>query len=338
MRLGTSLVLASLLGALGCGLNPQPEPPAEMKSTGAGGHPAPPTGGRAGANAAGHGGAVSGGGAAGSNGGGAAQAGAALPDSPTPYCTGEDGTEAPCPPSGSKTGEDGAFQGAVSTFVDEGDRLRDTLTQLVWQKTPVGPLSAADAATAPCPTGARVPTLLELLTLADFGRADGQLPPFGAVSPHFATTPKGTASLALPSGGSTHTPTAAGVVRCVSGPPFTVSFAADPGATAATSTLGLRFERGVADAELSWSAALDACHAKGQGARLPTVKELFTLVDDAAYPSASAAFDAPSTGGLAFWSSTADPTGPRAFVVSFGTGDLVSEPQGALHQVRCVVP
>ncbi len=348
MRLGTSLALASLLGALGCGLNPQPEPPSEELVDGAagkfggGGQPGAPAGGstsagRGGATSSGGGGASWGGGAGGA-GGAVGAGGAALPDSPTPYCTGEDGTGTACAPSGAKTGEDGAFQGPVSTFVDEGDRLRDTLTQLEWQKLAVGPLPVADAPAVVCPVGARAPSLLEVLTLADFGRADGMLPPFGVVAPHFGVTPGGFASLALPSGASTHTPMASGVVRCVSGPSFKVSFVVDPGGATVTSSLGLRFERGDAGAELSWAAALDACHAKGVGARLPTVKELFTLVDDVAYPGASAAFDAPVAGGPSFWSSTADPTGPRAFVVSFATGDLLSDAQAALHHVRCVVP
>lgn len=356
MRLGSSLVVMLLLGAIGCGLNPQPEPPSEANDSGASGGGAaagapgagggPAGGGPSGAagasmsggsSAAGSGGSAAGsGGSAG--GGGAAQQGAALPDSPTPYCTGDNGEAAPCPPSGSKTGEDGAFQGPVSSFVDEGDRLRDTLTQLAWQKSAIGPISALDVATTACPTGSRTPTLLELLTLADFGRADGKLPPFGDGGTHFASTPKGTAALALPAGGSVHAPQGIGVLRCVSGPAFVVGFAVDPGGATVTSTLGLKFERADAGVELSWTAALDACHAKGGGARLPTVKELYTQVDDAAYPTASPAFSAPSAGGLAFWSSTADPTGPRAFVVSFDSGDLSSEPQETLHQVRCVVP
>lgn len=345
MRLARPFAAVVLLSAAGCGLNPQPEPPTtdtELSGAGgaAGGGGAGEGGGRAGAGVGGAAGSAGapgvGGGHAGA--GGASTAGAALPDSPTPYCTGEDGGEVTCPAAGSKTGEDGAFQGQISTFVDEGDRLRDTLTQLSWQKTPLGPLSPADATSATCPAGARAPSLLELLTLADFGRADGQLPPFGVGGSHFATVAAGTAALALPAGGSTHAPAGLGVLRCVSGPAFVVTFAVDAGGETVTSSLGLRFERQSAGAQVSWKAALDACAAKGGGARLPTVKELFTLVDDASSPTADAAFVAPSAGGQEFWSSTADPTGARAFVVSFASRDLKSEPREAPHQVRCVVP
>ena len=368
MRVVPLLFLVPGLVVGACALNPHPEPPEEMgdpaatsggggggqgkggsdaNAGGAAGAPVNAGGasGVAGFPGAGTGGASMGtggatgtGGANSGGGGGSSPGGAALPDSPTPYCTNESGESGPCAAAGAKSGEDGAFQGPISSFVDEGASLRDTLTQLSWQKQAAGPMPATDVPTTTCPAGFRAPSLIELLTLADFGRADGQFPPFGAGAQHFAQGPLGVAQLSLPGGPTSHAPTAPGLLRCVSGAAFVVGFTVDTGGATVSSNLGLRFEQGADPTPASWSAALELCHAKGGGARLPTVKELFTLVDEAQTPRLNTAFSSPEATGGTYWSSSADATGPRAYAVTFETGDVVSDTPDVLHLVRCIVP
>ena len=103
----------------------------------------------------------------------------------------------------------------------------------------------------------------------------------------------------------------------------------------------LVWQRGGESSSYSWISALSYCRNLRLGAtsgwRLPTAKELQTLVDQratanlidtTAFPTATAGF---------FWSSTPVASSPdKAWGVDFATGAAVSRSTGSGFPVRCV--
>lgn len=90
---------------------------------------------------------------------------------------------------------------------------------------------------------------------------------------------------------------------------------------------------------LPWQAAKDTCSSLGGPWRLPTYKELSSLVDETA-PSGMAAIDLnwfPGTPPQQFWTSSVVSGTNGVWVVAFSIGNTtpVGDP-GAMRWVRCV--
>ena len=99
---------------------------------------------------------------------------------------------------------------------------------------------------------------------------------------------------------------------------------------------GLTWQRGVAPNAKTWSEAVAYCSTLGGGFRLPSIKELLTIVD---FNKTGVAIDANFTGTTAanFWSSTANlDDASYAMLIHFGNGGVGVTAKTVLNEVRCV--
>jgi len=101
---------------------------------------------------------------------------------------------------------------------------------------------------------------------------------------------------------------------------------------------GLTWQRGVASVAKTWAEAKAYCPTVGANFRLPSVKELLTIVD---FTKSNPAIDTtvfPGTTAAVFWTSSAvagnNPS--HAWSVNFGTSRAGSYGVGGAGQVRCV--
>ena len=103
---------------------------------------------------------------------------------------------------------------------------------------------------------------------------------------------------------------------------------------------GLRWQQGFSASPMDWAAAKTWCSANtpalpGSGWRLPTVRELDTVVDrQTQQPASDAVFGAPPS--EYFWTSTPWVGGGSAWVVGFGYGSSNSLDTSNTYRVRCV--
>ena len=115
--------------------------------------------------------------------------------------------------------------------------------------------------------------------------------------------------------------------------------------TASDSRTGLTWTRTIPVTGYSWISALNYCRTLkvGVGAaavggwRLPTIKELQTLVDERGTTVAIDGTAFPNTPALAFWSaspSAADAT--KAWAVHFQKGQAVTGATTSSYRLRCV--
>jgi hypothetical protein len=108
---------------------------------------------------------------------------------------------------------------------------------------------------------------------------------------------------------------------------------------------GLDWQQGTSATKYIYADALSYCSANsaglpGTGWRLPSTKELLTLVDDRA-PVAPAIDTAafPATQQSEYWSATTytpSPRTPSAWTVSFSDGSMDSSAMTSTYYVRCV--
>lgn len=249
----------------------------------------------------------------------------------------------------------------------------DIVTGLVWQKV-VPSKYAGCAASTDCSLSEarsycqnlyldgkddwRLPSYIELESLVDETKAnialDTAFLPLAAVGSYttFATT-----SLYRPFGGyrgvqfldgssaGSSTTAAASRVRCVRGI-ANVGFTPDQryisDASANTVTdrgTGLVWQR-LVTTKVAWADAAQQCAA---GFRLPTVKELLTLVDTTRYapsfPSAFPDFTVGLNDTKSFWTSTVYPSAfstTNTYVVRFADGVTQAGKQSDSYWVRCV--
>jgi hypothetical protein len=101
---------------------------------------------------------------------------------------------------------------------------------------------------------------------------------------------------------------------------------------------GLTWQQAISPHRLTWSDAATYCSTQPGGFRLPTMKELLSIVD---YTRASSTTVAtinpvafPNTPAQEFWSSSAE--GAFAMVVFFSDGETSPYAQFSMVQVRCV--
>jgi hypothetical protein len=254
-----------------------------------------------------------------------------------------------------------------ASYVDDGDgTVTDQVTGLMWQQAPppapipwTNALSYCASSTLGGHDDWRAPTYIELVSLVDYARQSPSIDPTafpGAPPTDFWTsTPVATAAcnaweIYFSAGDSSFDPTS-GVgnsIRCVRTATAPAHLLVPPARYAIGSgtvtdlQTGLVWQQPVAAGPLAQSAAASACAALGDGGpgswRLPTVKELLTLVDvtrptpptidPTAFPGAPAA---------QAWSSTpvAGQSGP-IWAVQFDVGFALQVDASTALAVRCV--
>lgn len=216
------------------------------------------------------------------------------------------------------------------------DVVTDTITGLMWERTPTASELSSTVSSTFCPArntaglaGWRLPTLLELESIVDLA-ARG--PSIDAIA--FPQTPSSSFASSTPIymhgqrfGGNGYVWTAtfdtgstvnglppSFFIRCVRRPSSGLCFStdrrfrADSGSgTAAVidDMTGLAWQRDVAPAPLTWDQAQAYCAARGAGFRLPGVKELISIVDFKATPVPIDASAFPSTPTQEYWTSSA---------------------------------
>jgi PKD repeat protein len=126
-----------------------------------------------------------------------------------------------------------------------------------------------------------------------------------------------------------------------SAPPcrYTIANDGTPEGTVHDVVTGLTWQQKVLAGTYSWSGAEASCQSLGSDWRLPTLKELASIVDVSAWNPAidEAAF--PGTPGGFFWSSTLlgnDAGTGEVWGISFGDGNVHTAAVGTNSSVRCV--
>jgi hypothetical protein len=239
-------------------------------------------------------------------------------------------------------GQDGSYRINVPTYTKSQTTLKDSITGLVWQLNPeqVGKSQAdavayCDALSLAGQTDWRLPTRLEYVTVLDEGLGSGT-----AMPPGFPVETQGAQWTASATGvdsgqfftmndqvggwtvavADTQLP-----ARCVRGPSLSGALTVDADVVTDSMT-GLAWQvTNLDDTLVTWQEALDYCETLSQDAkddwRLPSIKELATLVDETATeaPVVAAAFGSSASAQL--WSSTPAPTfGSERFAFTLETG------------------
>ena len=233
--------------------------------------------------------------------------------------------------------------------------VNDDVTQLTWQRDVPPPTFTWQAAKEQCANltlaGSgdwRLPTRIELVSLVDFSRASPAIDTdafIGVAANVWTATPAlGTGGpparawqVSFSGGGATTiaSETFEGRVRCVRarfpvGEPtsrYRIAGAA-PGEIVTDLGTGLVWQRDAGDATFSFEEARAHCAAlllEGQGWRVPSVKELQTLVYDARSQAPfidTEAFPDTPAGRAPYWTSSSSATvAGAAWFVNFGTGE-----------------
>lgn len=241
-------------------------------------------------------------------------------------------------------GQDGTYRVTVPTYKTTSTTLTDSVTGLVWQLSPdasprTQPQAAAycDALTLAGKDDWRLPTRLEYVSVLDEGASNGScMPP---TVPQAGIGNTWTASPTATTAGqffvmneqygawNLGAEDTTSVARCVRGPALTGARTATTDVVSDAMT-GLVWQASsLDDTLLSWGDALTYCeglvHAGKDDWRLPSIKELATIVDETVTEAPVLYAD---LGGAAtqYWSSTPAPNisggEPFAFAVetSFG--------------------
>ena len=294
------------------------------------------------------------------------------PDSPTRSCLRVPRGES-CPSQDDASyGQDANYEIRVPTYTPTADTVFDSVTMLTWQRA-AGPdaFPSSTSAEGYCSSLSlaghddwRLPTQLELVTILDYGRespamdTDAFFPsPAGTVDTNClwsSSVARGDlAGTVCPESGLTAAAfVASNYARCVRGAaPSSGYVVRGGGATALDMKTGLEWQRALDARKIPWEAALSYCRGlRLAGAcdwRVPSIKELLTIVEDstASPPVDAVAFPGAPTDPL--WSSTLTKGSPGdgdEWVVLFqeGIGDPHDYPGKAVPyvagelQVRCV--
>jgi Protein of unknown function (DUF1566) len=289
-----------------------------------------------------------------------ASSGGPWPDSFTGLCSNAS-TLTVCPKQGEAFfGQDGTYRINVPTYRATASTLTDEVTELVWQITPPEQPLTHTQATSYCDelelagqTDWRLPTRLEYISLLDEGKGAGYALP--------ADIPFDTTGTFWTASASGVTPTLFFVVddaegtwnvflegtelqaRCVRGAALSGALEADNGVVIDTMTSLTWQASELTNARVTWEEALDYCETLGVGGkedwRLPSIKELATLIDESATvaPVIAASFGAVAE--RKYWSST--PTAPflsdpAAFVLDTDFGISMSLNMSETSAARCV--
>jgi hypothetical protein len=220
-------------------------------------------------------------------------------------------------------GQDGSYRINVPAYASTASTLTDSVSGLSWQLTSVGAQTQAQAVSH-CEalelaghTDWRLPSRLEYVSILDFGMGTGVgMPPGVAVEtvgPHWTRSAAGTAAdqfFIVNDENATWTLAASSTpfsARCVRGPAPSGALQVEAATTTDTMTELMWQTTDLDDVDLTWQEALGYCealsHADETDWRLPSIKELATLVDDAA-SSAPVVRVGFGGGALRYWSST----------------------------------
>ena len=248
----------------------------------------------------------------------------------------------------------------------------DRMTGLMWQRSAGGSTYSQAGAAAYCKNNKlggyadwRLPTLIELVSIVDFTASSPSIDAltFQGTSSNLYWT--GTPLVGHPNnawyvgfgpGNSNFLDiTASSLARCVRTSMNMAAACFAPGARfkldaglVTDASTGLVWQQAVPVDQVTWPAAKAACAAAGEGFRLPSLKELQTLVDyGMAYPGPGAAPGAaidptafPATPPAAFWtSSSVSGSSAVMWIVRFDNGDSGSSNIAAatdIRYVRCV--
>lgn len=246
-------------------------------------------------------------------------------------------------------------------LLDNGDgTVSDVANGLMWQGSTARPGKTRSQAQSVCESLTladyddwRLPSLKELLSLADFGQSSPAINL--ALFPGTLGSPYWAADADALAAGSFWTvnfqagdflPQEQGsvnYVRCVRGRTlhFNDLAAGDPGSLVDIGT-GLVWQQAHNGTALTWQQSLDYCEglslADRDDWRLPNVKELESITDASlALPALSDAFASISGTTQRFWTSTTDAASPsRAWGVHFLDGYSYPLFKTQLHYARCV--
>jgi hypothetical protein len=288
------------------------------------------------------------------------ETGGPWPDSFTGRCA-SPSAFIPCPPSeGAFFGQDGTYRINVPSYATTVSTATDSITSLMWQLKPAGGGKSQADAVAYCDELSlaghddwRLPTRLEYVTLLDEGLPNGfAVPPAipnDSTGTHWTQSASATSESTFFIVDDEHgllTVASAGtfLARCVRGPALTGTLAVGADSTVDSMTSLEWQTTELVDTAVSWSDALEYCegleHADKSDWRLPSIKELVTLIDETA--AVAPVVDTTAFGNASatrFWSSTPASTFSQekvAFTVetSFGATPTVSMTD--LSAARCV--
>lgn len=282
------------------------------------------------------------------------------PDSFTGACS-TDRARSVCPRSADPFfGQDGTYRMNVPSYAITSSTVRDKITNLVWQKLPASVQRDHAAAVDYCEglelaeqTDWRLPTRLEYISLLDEGQGAGTALP-AAFSPDTSGQYWTASSSGVTAGNFFVVDDSEGKwnvavvatsfgVRCVRGAALAGEQQGAEGVVTDSMT-GLSWQADMLpDSAHTWSEALAYCEgltfAGKQDWRLPNIKELATIVDEAAAaPPVVALLFGASTAGQ-YWSSTPAPSfgGPAlAFTLETSLGISPSVQMTNTAQARCV--
>jgi Protein of unknown function (DUF1566) len=283
-----------------------------------------------------------------------------FPDSSSIFCT-DGNAKVDCPLVGaSGWGQDGTYLINRPQYTSSAGTVTDAITGLTWEQgnAPVGTWDTQVARCTSLSTNGyvdwRLPSRLEALTIIDAGRGQPSLD----VSVFATTTPSNYFWLGQELDG---VPTAAWLsdwidanlswngksaqytAKCVRGPTLSGTFTTSTsGLVVNDSRTNLTWQRTVNGSTYAWLDALSYCNGLAldslTGWRLPTVKELQTLINVGAGlnpPGIPSAF--PSGNAVEMWTSSPTPANPSSsYTVNMMNGAGGAQPTSTPLQVRCV--
>ena len=265
----------------------------------------------------------------------------------------------PCPPLTYATwrmpSPPGVSSSAPATYALTASTASESITGLTWQRAFTERLTWAaakqycDALELEGRTDWRVPSRIELVSLVDFTRLpsiDQEAFPDTANDYFWASSPvagapalafsvyfgAGLTAVAQTGGSSAH-------VRCVrGGGPGVLPRYEQPNDSVFDRNTLLTWQRTLLDQELVWESAKEYCESLKNGWRLPSTKELQTIVDETQRQPALDTALFPNTPTGLFWTSTpVNKSGLTNYIfvdVRDGTTEEASKDDA--HWVRCV--
>ncbi len=252
-----------------------------------------------------------------------------------------------CPQTGDAFfGQDGTYRINVPSYTATPTSLKDQVTGLAWQRTPeqqnkthAEALAYCDALELGGQSDWRLPTRLEYVTVLDEGQGSGYCMPPGisidTVGDHWTASATGTGAdqffimndqfgawnLSID---STKLRT-----RCVRGPTFAGSLQVDTDVVSDSMTKLVWQVTGLDQTTRTWQQALAECESSSFAGkddwRLPNIKELATLVDEAKAEAPVIRAEFGASAAPHYWSSTPAPSfGSEGFAFGLETGAGIS--------------